>query len=263
MSRLLIDADFILWKILPNKKQTPEEIEQYGDYSQRTLEDIQNGLDWFINDKILTPTNADEYIGFLGGYGNFRKEIAPTTYKANRVDMELPRWFSEAKEYLVGKWGFVKVDGMESEDAVGICLTKYPDSIIVHVDHDLLQLPGKHFNPNKAEFFEIDDYTANKTFWLQNLHGCSTDCVVGLKKGVGPAKAAKLLENHYTDTFCSEVLRLFIEEYGEYNGIINFTKNYQLLKILREKEGFIIPTFTKVENFTNLVTISDKTEIDF
>jgi hypothetical protein len=256
-NRLLIDADFILWKILPNKKQTPEEIEQYGDYSQRTLENIQNGLDWFINDKILTPTNADEYIGFLGGYGNFRKELAPTTYKANRVDMELPRWFNEAREYLMYKWGFIKVDGMESEDAVGICLSQYPDSIIVRVDHDLNQLPGTHFNPNKGEFVEIEEFTANRTFWLQNLHGCPTDCVIGLKKGVGPAKASKLLDHIGNSNLPFRVLELFIDEYGEYEGVKQFALNYQLLKILRDKEDFVVPNFTKVDK------ICDKTEIDF
>ena len=259
MSKLLIDSDFILWKILPNKKQTPEEIEKYGDYSQRTFEDICNGLDWFINDKILIPTKATEYIGFLGGYGNFRKEIAPTTYKANRVDMELPKWFSEAKDYLVDRWKFIKVDNMESEDAVGICLTKYPDSIIVRVDHDLDQLPGIHYNPVKEEFKEITQQEADYFFAIQNLAGCSTDKVVGLKKGVGETKAMQLLCTTPTcNSLFEKILQLFIKEYGEYNGIVNFSKNYQLLKILREKEGFEIPEFTKVTNSSE-----EEIKIDF
>lgn len=263
MIRLLIDSDFILWKILPNKKQTPEEIEQYGDYSQRTFEDICNGLDWFINDKILIPTNADEYIGFIGGYGNFRKEIAPTTYKANRVDMEFPKWFSEAKNYLVDKWRFVRVDGMEAEDAVGIALTKYPDSIIVRVDHDLEQLPGTHYNPVKEEFKEISQQEADYFFATQQLAGCATDKVVGLKKGVGEAKAMKLLCTIPTCNSLNEkILQLFISEYGEYDGIVNYSKNYQLLKILREKEDFVIPEFQKVHK-ENVEICTIPNEIDF
>lgn len=244
-NKLLIDSDFILWKILPNKKQTPEEIEKYGDYSQRTFEDICNGLDWFINDKILVPTQATEYIGFLGGYGNFRKEIAPTTYKANRVDMEFPKWFSEAKQYLVDKWKFITVDGIEAEDAVGICLTKYPDAIIVRVDHDLDQLPGTHYNPIKEEFTEISKEQAEYNQWKQCLTGCVSDRVQGIPK-IGEVKASKILADFGPYNYKYEVLEQYINYFGEYQGILEFSKNYQLLKILREKEGFEIPEFTKV-----------------
>jgi 5'-3' exonuclease len=253
-NKLLIDADFILWKILPNKKQTPEEIEQYGDYSQRTLEDIQNGLDWFINEKILVPTNADEYIGFIGGYGNFRKELAPITYKANRVDMELPRWFNEAKEYLVEKWGFIKVDGMESEDAVGITLTQYPDSIVVRVDHDLDQLEGTHFNPNKEELKIISEKEAIYNQWKQCLTGCVSDKVAGIPK-IGEVKSSKILEEIHFTKYQQEVLQQYLNYFGEYEGVKQFSLNYQLLKILREKEDFIIPTFTKVDKVCENITI--------
>ena len=245
MNRILIDSDFILYRILPNKKQTPEEIEKYGDYSQRTFEEICNGLDWFINDKILIPTQATEYIGFLGGYGNFRKEIAPTTYKANRVDMELPKWFSEAKDYLVDKWKFIKVDGIEAEDAVGITLTKYPDSIIVRVDHDLDQLAGTHYNPIKEQFDEIFKFDSWYYFWKQMLTGCHTDKVVGIPK-IGEAKAAKILIEVDNNDLQFEVLKQYIMYFGEYQGIVEFSKTYQLLKILREKENFEIPEFQKV-----------------
>ena len=257
MSKLLIDSDLILWKILPNKKQTPEEIEKYGDYSQRTFEDICNGLDWFINEKILLPTSATEYIGFLGGYGNFRKEIAPTTYKANRVDMEFPRWFSEAKEYLVDKWKFIKVDGIEAEDAVGICLTKYPDSVIVRVDHDLDQLAGLHYNPVKELFTEISKEQAEYNQWKQCLTGCVSDRVQGIPR-VGEVKANNILSGQSLSNLKSLVLIEYINYFGEYQGIIEFSKNYQLLKILREKEGFEIPEFQQVS-----IPTKEEIKIDF
>jgi len=247
MSKLLIDGDHIIWKILPNKKQTPEEIEQYGDYSKRTFEDIQKGLDWFIEEKILKPTNADEYIGFLGGHGNFRKQIADS-YKANRIGIEYPRYFDYAKEYLIVKWGFVKVNNIESEDAVGICLTQYPDSIIVRVDHDLDQLPGIHFNPNKEEFRTISLQESMYFQWKQMLTGCTSDQVKGIPQ-VGEVKANKILEQStsYRSTHNKHiVLDAYTNYFGEYQGVIEFSKNYQLLKILREKEEFVIPEFIKV-----------------
>ena len=82
--------------------------------------------------------------------------------------------------------------------------------------------------------------------------------MVGLKKGVGFAKAAKLLEGFELPFQNQRILRLFIEEYGEYDGIVNFAKNYQLLKILREKEGFEIPEFQKVISPTK-----EEIKIDF
>ena len=245
-NKLLIDGDFILYKILSNKKQTSEEIEKYGDYNNRSFEEIQKGLNWYLEEKIFKPTEATEYIGFVGGIGNFRKLISPE-YKANRVDFESPRYFWESKQYLADIWGFHKIDNIESEDAVGICLTKYSDSILVYTDHDLNQLPGKRYNPVKEEFSEVSEYEALEFFnWFQ-LSGCYTDKVLGLKKGIGESKAKKLLENIPLEKQLYEILNLFMLEYGEYDGIDKFATNYKLLKILRKKSDFIIPEFTKLD----------------
>ena len=236
---ILIDGDFVPWRICPN--QVPTESEQmYGVSFTKTLEQVLEGIDYYITEKILKPTNADCYIGFIGGRGNFRKLIDPL-YKDGRVD-ERPPFFNEARAYMQSKWGFIPVDNMESEDAVGICLSLYSDAIIVGTDHDLKQLEGTHYNPVKDTWDFIPKEQALYNRNVQYLSGCSTDKVRGLKKGIGEIKAKKLLEEFPTEALLWEVENLYRKEYGEYRGIEEFYIQYKLLTILRYKDGFPIPS---------------------
>ena len=167
----LIDGDFILWACVPNK--TPTETERmYGVSFDKTLQQTLDLVDWYVTEKILKPTQVNSYIGFLGGVGNFRKSLTDT-YKSDRTD-ERPPFFKEAKQHLADKWGFHVIDGIEAEDAVGICLTKYPDAIIVHTDHDLNQLEGYHYNPVKDSWETISNDKAIYNRNIQYLSGCST-----------------------------------------------------------------------------------------
>ena len=258
----LIDGDFILWKVVPNI--VPSETERmYGVSFDKTLEETLALLDWYMKEKIFIPTKVNRYIGFLGGIGNFRKELS-IQYKKDRSE-ERPNFFREAKHYLIDKYNFVLTEDMESEDAVGISLTKYPDSIIVREDHDLDQLPGVHYNPTKQEWKTISKEDAVQAFWLQMLTGCTTDNVKGVPK-VGIVGATKLLTLNSTNSWeysqvewdRFSVLHKYIEYFGEYKGIEEFYLNYKLLKILREKEGFIIPEIRELQ----VKTQEDKPNID-
>ena len=232
MSNILIDGDFILWKIVPTMK----------DSKDKTLEETLTLLDWYLENKIFTPTNAESYIGFLGGKGNFRKNLTDS-YKANRT-REYPNFFNETKQYMVDKWKFIKVDNIEAEDAVGITLTKYPNSTIVCEDHDLLQLPGLQYNPTKEKFLDISPDLARFNQWKQALTGCTSDRVKGVPQ-IGEKKALIILGEDKLDYHL--VLDSYIGYYGEYEGVEQFAKNYKLLKILREKEEFVIPEFINLE----------------
>lgn len=240
---LLIDGDFIPWRICPN--QVPTETERmYGVSFDKTLEQVLEGLDYYMTEKILKPTKIDNYLAFLGGEGNFRMSLI-SSYKEGRTT-DRPPFFKEAKQHLVDKWGFIIVDNIEAEDAVGICLSKYPEGIITHTDHDLNQLEGTHFNPVTNSWETINSTQAIYNLSIQLLAGCSTDKVRGLKKGIGPKTAEKMLsELHFTD-YISGILKYYIKEYGEYKGIEEFYIQYKLLTILREKEEFIIPEIRQV-----------------
>ena len=65
-------------------------------------------------------------------------------------------------------------------------------SIICSVDKDLNQIPGWHYNFVKKEKYFVDEEQAIRTFYTQLLVGDNTDNIQGVK-GIGPAKAAKIL----------------------------------------------------------------------
>jgi len=231
---IIIDGDFILWKVVPTMK----------DSDDKTLDETLKLLDWYLINKIFIPTNTKSYIGFLGGKGNFRKDITDS-YKADRT-YEYPNYFKETKQYMIDKWKFISVDGIEAEDAVGITLTKYPNSVIICEDHDLLQLPGVQYNPTKEIFQDITTEIAYYNQWKQMLTGCSSDKVVGIPQ-VGEKKASKILEGCSKVQYKFFVLSEYVKYFGEYQGVEEFAKNYKLLKILRSLKGFEIPEFQKVE----------------
>ena len=244
MSKLaIIDGDFICYKVCPNSKKQEE---------PKTLQQTLDLVDWYIEEKIIYPTNIDEYIAYLGGIGNFRYSLT-NSYKSNRPTKR-PPFFREVKEYLVGRWNFNIVDGIEAEDAVGITLTKYPDALLIYEDHDLHQLPGFRYNPTKGVFGEISREEANYFLMCQLLQGCSTDKVRGLKKGLGEKTAIKLLDGLPDEALLFEVFDLYMLEYGEHCGINEFHTQYNLLKVLRDKLDFIIPKPTKVPKKPDLIT---------
>lgn len=261
MKLLLIDASFILWKCVPAKIQTADEVAQYGSQQERTFEQVCTEIDNYLTNKIFIPTDASYYLGFLDGEGNFRKQIS-SDYKANRIGKELPKYFWEAKQYLIDKWKFVKVDGIEAEDAVGITLLNEVfnsvdnvfhrsdfEIIIVSQDHDLKQLPGTHYNPVKGEWNTISREEADYNFWKQMLTGCSTDKVRGIPK-VGEKTAHKILHEDDDKVIRWNLAGLVAKAYDKYFGAEKsseeFAKNYHLLKILRDKDDFVVPEIQSV-----------------
>ena len=58
---------------------------------------------------------------------------------------------------------------------------------------DRLQIPCTHFNFNRNEWTDVDEWDGLKFFYTQILTGDSADNIVGLYK-VGPVKAGKILD---------------------------------------------------------------------
>ena len=95
----------------------------------------------------------------------------------------------------------------EADDIVVFKKREHPDDyILCAVDKDVLYtLPGRHFNYYSSmlhnidmKFIEVDNYRAVRHHFIQTLMGDKGDNVIGLK-GIGPAKAEKILMN-YEDT---------------------------------------------------------------
>lgn len=147
----------------------------------------------------LAEVEASEYKLFLTSPDNFRKHIYPE-YKANRTATK-PKHLQFLRDYLVESWQGTVAERMEADDYLGI--NQNESSIICSIDKDLLQVPGKHYNIVKKEFYEVDEETGFRNFYTQLLTGDTSDNIKGIA-GIGPVKAKKALAeatNEY-EMFC-------------------------------------------------------------
>jgi hypothetical protein len=145
--------------------------------------------------ELCMDLDCADYKGFLTGKGNFRDSIAVTVpYKGQRVS-EKPVHLQALRDHLVNSWGFEVVNGIEADDAVGIAAYAVPEdeSIMVHIDKDLNQFRGWHYNYRKKEKYYVSEFEGLTAFYTQILTGDRIDNILGLK-GIGPVKAKRILE---------------------------------------------------------------------
>ena len=187
MALALVDADSIYFRAAyVTKKQN--EIRKVID---ETMKSIDRNVSTILFDDI-------DFMIAVKGYGNFRKDLYPD-YKKNRkeLDEEMKQALKYGHPYMVDKYSAVMSDGMEADDLVSIWAYEAreaeQDYIIVGIDKDLRQIPGNHYNFKKEEHDFVDDDTAAYNLNIQCLTGDSTDNIPGIK-GIGPKKAAKLLD---------------------------------------------------------------------
>jgi 5'-3' exonuclease len=121
----------------------------------------------------LDAVNTTAYVGFLTSETSFRKELTAQEsiakimkpYKGNRPD-EKPRWHSEICSFLEREWGFTKMQGYEADDLVASYAyhLKQLDItyVVISTDKDLLQIPGRHYNPVSKLYRIIDGEQAPK-----------------------------------------------------------------------------------------------------
>jgi hypothetical protein len=177
----LIDADSLCYAVGFSSNDTEESI------AIARLEETMTEL--------CMELDCGDYKGFLTGKGNFRDSIAVTVpYKGQRVS-EKPIHLQALRDHLVSSWGFEVVNGIEADDAVGIATYAVPEeeTIMVHIDKDLNQLRGWHYNYRKKEKYYVSEFEGLAAFYTQILTGDRIDNIIGLK-GIGPVKAKKVLE---------------------------------------------------------------------
>lgn len=128
---------------------------------------------------------------------NFRKEFYPL-YKENRQSVRKPLVWKYLREYLTDEYKAQIRPNLEADDILGIWATKQwtgnPDRTIVSIDKDFKSVPGKLYNFDKGEFYEITEEEADFNFLVQVLTGDKTDNYPGCP-GIGPKKAAQILIN--------------------------------------------------------------------
>ena len=184
--------------------------------------------------------DLDDMEGYLGSSEpTFRHALATTfSYKGGREGFVKPQLFNEIRDYLIDEWAFSVVQGIETDDMLGIRATELGDnSIIVTIDKDLDQVPGWHYNFVKGKKYYVNEDQGRKSFWGQVLTGDRIDNVGGLR-GIGPVKAARILSAASTDWECYQCV---LDAYE--GNIERVEENGKLLFILREHgKDFRLPT---------------------
>lgn len=179
--KALLDADILVYRVAFTTQE-----EDIGIAKWRMNELIQ---------RILERTEATEYQCYLTASNDstaFRKKVYPE-YKANRKAPR-PVHYEALREYLVNEYGAAVSTTIEADDAIGIDSNGVSDCIIVSIDKDLLQLPGKHYNFVKDEFQTVTKESGLRFFYKQLLKGDAADNIKGCP-GIGEVKAERILNS--------------------------------------------------------------------
>jgi len=143
---------------------------------------------------ILYQTNSKEYIIYLTGENNFRKELATILpYKAHRSTK--PASLSKMEEYLKYKKA-ITIDYLEADDCISAASFENKNSVICSQDKDLDTVPSLRYNPSSNQIYEVSEQDALYNFYLQLIIGDKTDNIPSAY-GCGKVYAAKVLKECY------------------------------------------------------------------
>lgn len=199
MKTVLIDADSILYII---------------GWASRDLDDVDvvlHHVDVFMQDIVLA-TGATAYLGVFSPKHTFRHEVS-SVYKANRPPIHpgIAKWKQIIIDYCISEYGFFVADNIEADDVLSILgkskIENY-EWTLSHIDKDLRQIPGTHYNYAKKTWEEISEDQALELFWTQVIVGDTGDNVKGAWK-LGPVGARKLLAGQSTCSFARITAKSF------------------------------------------------------
>jgi len=176
-----------------------------------------------------------DVIVVIGGENNFRKQLTKE-YKANRSKIKAPIRLQDLRDYVKKIYNVIEADNCEADDVLGYTgwgvfnkaeKIEDCDVILAHIDKDILQVPGWHYDfRNKEMPYWIGEKKAAVHFYRQMLVGDTTDNIRGLsnikpeiaekydikryQKGVGKVIARKLI---HSDIEIKEMLDIVVELY--------------------------------------------------
>lgn len=176
--------------------------------------------------RVLQETDTQEYLGYLSGTENFRKQLYPA-YKANRVRQK-PEWLDNVRNFLLDEWSAKVTGGYEADDAIGIAAKG--DFVICANDKDFLQIPGKHYNFVKSEWLDVTEWDGWFNFYVQMLVGDASDNVPGVV-GIGKVGAPRYLNYLDIDGMHEQVRELYDDDE-------RFDLTYHLLRLLRSEDEY-------------------------
>lgn len=201
--------------------------------SKDSLEESIDAVDKMVAD-IFKATKAESYIIFLSKGPYFRHVINPE-YKGQRKASPL-LWLKTLKMYLVEKYYATTPPAIEADDAVAYYKTLNPEAVICAIDKDVLkQVAGEHYNYRTRKWVNTTEEDAHLWLYTQALMGDPGDNIKGLP-GIGPAKAAKILDGCSPDKYKYRALQQYTNTHGDTIGILEFYRNFYQVYLLRTKE---------------------------
>lgn len=199
MRTLLIDGDPLAY-VGACRSETKVDWDGEGEVSRYGNPSLAYAETLALIRKLKEELDADKVLICLSDPTRryFRHDIYPA-YKAHRTHGSAPVDLSAVKLLLRGgseDFQTKAVATLEADDVLGILAT-HPtlvpgEKIVVGIDKDLMQIPGRHYNPNKDISTEISHQDAELFFMTQCLTGDPTDGFPGCP-GIGPKKAQRYL----------------------------------------------------------------------
>lgn len=168
---------------------------------------MQNILDSIQT--ILFNTKCTRYSIYLTGSKNFRYSILPS-YKWRRTNTIKPVILDTLKQMMIEKHKAILVDGLEADDLCIMDMSNVEDEVtkvICHIDKDLNQVSGLHYNYKTKKLYEVSEEEAHRYLITQVLTGDTSDCYLGCPK-VGDTKVPSIIESSY-------MIRPEIKEYSK------------------------------------------------
>ncbi|UYO52513.1 hypothetical protein [Rhodopseudomonas palustris] len=195
---VLIDGDILAYKAACiNQKDFDlgDDVTGVDTDPDKARSDVEDMIDG-VADRLGASEIIVALTGPLGEVSgaNFRKELYPD-YKGKRG--KKPVLLAHVKEHIRSTYSTKIKEGIEADDTLGILAT-HPTliagkKVVVSIDKDLLQIPGRHFNPDTGEKRMISEALGDWYFLMQTLTGDQTDNYPGCPR-VGPVKAKAILE---------------------------------------------------------------------
>lgn len=183
-----------------------------------------------VINKICQATECEDYVIYLSGSNNFRKDEYPE-YKANRDPDHKPKYFADIQDYLIEHHNAKVTDIIEADDAMAMDADPDKD-VICTLDKDLDTVCGWRYNWRKDEMYYVEFDEADRFFWMQMLMGDPADNIKGIP-GIGPKTAEKILTHGEKEGISRRCIvgHQYALHFDEPEEI--YTRNAKLLFIMR------------------------------
>jgi len=221
--KALIDSDSLIYKYAAIN----QEVIEWDENTHTILTDwaaTKAGFEEALQG-ILEITDADDYLLVLSPKKTFRYDLLPS-YKGNRKEPKFPLELLMPLRAWVTKTFKTHVPTyVEADDYCVWRMYEEPNEwVLCHIDKDLNQATGIHYNYNKGEGYEVTQEEADLMFYKQILTGDTSDGYGGCP-GIGEKRASKILDS-LDITNEKEVWEAIVETYA----VKGFTVNDVLIQ---------------------------------